>query len=372
MVLGAIVGLVVTLAAPTAQASWAATPRATWVPTSGATFATASTDDRVYVGGSFSHVRNPATGQVVSRSRIFAIDRTTGALVAGFSPAVDGTVRTIAVSADGATVYIGGDFTSVDGFTRTRLAALTLTGQVVASWSPAASRTVFEILTVGNFLYLAGKFPRIDGVARGGLARVFASSGELDRSWHAPTKGGRPRSLVIADGALLVGGSFTAVKGQPREFLASVSLDTGDPTAWRPVPACDTCTVMDLAVSDNSVYGAVAGPGGRVVRWSLGTGRIDWAVRGDGNVQAVEVADGVVYAGGHFGPSFGGAVRHQLAAVDQTTGALLDWAPDLGSRDFPGVWVIHADSDFLRIGGGFRSFEGTPAGRFAELARIAA
>lgn len=366
----AVAGVLTVAGTTSASAAYTTVPTTTWSPTKGSVFAIATTADRVYVGGSFTRLRDPATGRMATRQRIFAFDRATGALIQSFDPAVNGIVRAIAVSPDGTRVYIGGQFTSVDGVSRTRLAALTASGTVVPGWDPSASRTVFDIVEHDGYLYLAGTFARIDGVNRGGMARLVAATGALDRPWRAATRGGKPRTLALGNGVLYVGGSFTSIKSQPRTYLAAVSLTNGDPTAWDPQPACDGCNLFDVATSGGSVYGAAGGPGGRAVRWNSGSGRIDWAVRADGNVQAVEVADGVLYAGGHFGPRFGGTERHQLAAVNASTGSVLPWAPDLGTNDFPGVWVVHATSDDLFVGGGFRSFEGTPQRRLAELAEV--
>ena len=359
----ALAGLVVV----PAEAAYSPQPRETWSANS-VVFAVATHGDRVYIGGRFTNVRNVATGQTVKRSRVAAFDATTGQLITSFNPTVNGDVRAIAVSDDGSRIFLGGKFTDVDGFARSRLAALDRSGNVVATWTPSASGLVKDLLVDGTDVFVAGPFGKLDGKGRGGLAKVSATTGSLG-SWKVPTRGGRPWAIAnSSDGSdLLIAGSFTSLEGQPRVFLGAATKDSGDVTPWRPEAICDTCQLYDVTADGDGVFGAVGGPGGRAARWSSATGALQWAVRGDGNVQAVAVADGVLYAGGHFGPTFAGQTRHQLAALNPSSGRLLTWDPRLGGRDHPGVWALDPGQNFLRVGGGFRYVAGVPQSRFAEF-----
>ena len=366
--LGVALALVVVgLVASPVEASYSDTSRPTWSPRS-TVFAITVQGDRVYIGGKFTKLKNIATGQYVTRNRIAAFDASSGDLITSFNPNVNGTVRAIAVSDDGGTVYIGGEFTSVDGTARSRVAALTSSGSVISGWSPSASSTVRDLVIAGSDLFLAGTFGKVDGAARGGLARVDAATGALS-TWKVPTTGGRPRSIFPSPNGtdLIIAGSFSGLEGQARPFLGSATLDYGDVTEWAPPAACDTCDIFDVVAAGGDVFGAVGGGGGRAVKWSATTGALQWSVRSDGNAQAVAVVGTTLYVGGHFGPTFAGQARGQLAAVSTGTGQLLPWAPDLGTSYFPGVWALAASADFLRVGGGFRSVAGVPQARYAEL-----
>jgi hypothetical protein len=355
------------LVASPAQSAYSDTSRPTWSPRS-TVFAIAVHGDRVYIGGKFTKLKNIGTGQYVTRNRIAAFDASSGDLITSFNPNVNGTVRAIAVSGDGSTVYIGGEFTSVDGVARSRVAALDAYGSVVPGWSPSASSTVRDLVLVGSDVFLAGTFGKVNNASRGGLARVDAATGALN-SWKVPTNGGRPRSIFPAPNGtdLIVAGSFSGLEGQPRPFLGSATLDTGDVTGWNPPAACDTCDIFDIVAAGGDVFGAVGGGGGRAVKWSAATGALQWAVHSDGNAQAVALDGGTLYVGGHFGPTFAGQQRSQLAAVNSSSGQVLPWAPDLGTAYFPGVWALDVSTDFLRVGGGFREVAGVPQARYAEL-----
>ena len=72
----------------------------------------------VYVAGSFTSARPagaPAGVGETPRSNILAYDITTGVLVPGFAPVLNAQARVITASPDGSRLYVGGDFTRVDG-----------------------------------------------------------------------------------------------------------------------------------------------------------------------------------------------------------------------------------------------------------------
>ena len=371
VILGAALGLGValvtaSLAAPSAQA---VAGRPLWAAT-GTVFTTATAGGRIYIGGKFLKLRNTSQGGSREVSRLAAFSQSTGELL-DWAPRADGDVRALEVARDG-TVYIGGNFTSVNGVPRSRIAAISPTGQLVAGFAPQIDKTVRSLTIQGGSLFAAGQFGRVDGQPRRGLVKLSLATGEVDPGWKANTTGGRAWASAGSRGTgrVIVGGSFTAVNGQPRPFLASVSAATGAVSAWAPTAACASCAILDLDTdTSGNVYAGVGGArGGRAASWSQSSNDMRWRVRGDGNVQAIAWAGGVVYAGGHFGPVFDGRARNQLAALSSNNGDLLPYRVDLGSNYYPGVWDISADSDYLRIAGGFASVDGTSAARYAELA----
>ncbi|CAA9356027.1 MAG: hypothetical protein AVDCRST_MAG34-2095 [uncultured Nocardioidaceae bacterium] len=347
-------------AAPTTQ------PAPSWVP-NGTVYAVAHVGNVVYLGGKFTALRDPATGAQVARARVAALDATTGALIRDWNPGANGVVRAIAVGSNG-TVYLGGDFTAAGGRTAVRLAAISPSGASVSGWSASANGVVQDIWASGSSVYVGGRFGSVNGRSRGGVAKLAAATGALQSAFDAKMGGGRVWAIEPSPdgGSLVLGGWFTSLSGQSRLFAGAVSLDTGEVTGWRPPSECSTCYVMGLASDSSSVYAATAGPGGRVVAWSGTTGSRRWVRGGDGNVQAVDVHGGVVYAGGHFGPKFSGTTRHQLAAMNASTGALLSYSLPFSGNDHPGVWSVEADASGLRLGGGF-TFAGNPAARYAYL-----
>lgn len=340
-------------------------PDETWVP-NGIVNAMVRHGDRLYIGGQFTALINPRTGERARRPGLAALDAATGQPVASWRPEVAGQVWALDVGPDG-TVYAGGTFTSQGSAAADHLAAFTATGDPVPGWTAAtANNTVHDLVATGDGVYVGGSFGQVNGVSRNGMARLDAA-GELDRTFNARLTGGRVRAMTRAgDGTLVIGGTFQQIHGLDRPFTGRVDPTTGEPTGWAPQPACDSCPVLDLSLVDGTVYGGTAGRGGRAVAWSLASGARLWVARGDGDVQAIDAYDGLVFAAGHFGPDFAGQERHQLAVLDAGTGELAAYAPRFTGNDRPGIWAVLAEPEALHLGGAF-DLAGAAATRYARL-----
>lgn len=346
-----------------ASAAYQTNAASSWVP-NGTVYAMAQSGNRIYLGGSFTSLTDPVSGATVARARLAAVDATTGALVTDWNPGADNTVRALAVGGDG-TVYAGGAFTTAAGVAASRLTAITATGRPVSGWTAAANSTVRDIVVDSTNIYVGGQFGAINGVKRPRLARLAAATGAVDTTFDARVAGGTVHAMAKAGGSLVVGGTFTTLSGAARQFSGSVSLSTGAVTGWAPAALCDTCTVLDVATDGTRVYQAVGGSGGRAVAFSLSSGGQVWARSGDGNVQAVAVHNGVVYAGGHFS-TFLQQPQRQVVQLSATNGAVLSYAIPFTGSDAIGVWAILVDAAALRIGGGFRIAD-KPAARYAAF-----
>ncbi len=81
--------------------------------------------DVMYVGGSFTQVRNPNSTTPVGRNNVFAFRATAPhTIYASWNPNVNGQVDTVACAPDG-DVYLGGQFTTVGGVAVRNLAKVT-------------------------------------------------------------------------------------------------------------------------------------------------------------------------------------------------------------------------------------------------------
>lgn len=372
--LSALLAVILLVAlAPAAMADYSPVTKATWVP-NGGVHAVAVAGPYLYLGGVFTSLKNAATGEVVTRTRLARITVSTGELDRTWAPTASDDVRALAVSEDGTELFLGGYFRSVSGVTRTRLAAVSTSGAgaLVTSWVASASGTVRAMFVKSGLLYVAGGFTDLDGATRTYAGAVTESTGALDPSFRPAIGAYTFAAMPSPDGAtVLIGGEFLAVGGQARNYIASVDAVTGAVSGWNPAPGCSTsdstnpCWVLDLVPKGTSVYAAIAGPGGRVVAYNSSTGAVRWKVYADGDVQTIAVDDKLVYAGGHFDPDFGGTTRTMLAAVDQTTGAVDSaFAPVLHTA-YPGVEDLAATPDFLVAAGDFTNASGTGQAMFA-------
>ncbi len=316
----------------------------------------------LYLGGEFTSLRpygNTAGVGEVPRDHLAAIDRDTGALLP-WNPGADKGVYALAASFSGATIVVGGHFTTLGGVPRQRLGSVTSAGAVTA-WAPSVDTKVLSIALGPSRIYVGGTFATVDGQARSRLA-AFSSSGVLDGTWQ-PTADDRVRVMTLAaDGTVLVGGDFTTIGGLALPHLVRLSATSGASLAWSVHP---DYPIYDLQATSTAVYAAGNGTGGHVDRYST-TGVRTWSVQTDGGVQAVAMVGGAVFGGGHFDNicsatvSSGGslyecpssiAVRHKLVGLDEATGTLLAWNP--GADSSLGVFALTPSGSRLAAGGDF-------------------
>ncbi|MEV4159627.1 hypothetical protein [Nonomuraea dietziae] len=359
--------VVLVSASPARAADYSTQPRNNWLPNARVS-AIAHTGDRVVIAGDFTSLRNPVTGESVARGRIAMLDAATGDLVRSWAPAANGSVRALAVG--GGRVFAGGDFTTVAGQSRSRLVALDqASGAVIGGWNPAANGSVRALAVIGYTLYAGGQFTFVAGQARTRLAAIDAAGGALRAGWVSAANATVYTLAARTDGgALLVGGLFTTLGGTTRNYLGSLDTASGAVTGWQPPPGCmvpsNQCIVTDLAVEGDSAYASIAGPGGRLAAYHLGTGARRWERLADGDVESVAVRDGRVYAGGHFCPDFSGFTRCDFAAVDAATGAVdPDFAPTANGQ----IFALDAGADALRAGGAYSQLNGQSRPYYTEF-----
>src|SRR5919108_4338254 len=87
---------------------------------------------KVVVGGTFTTVRRAGTSQDLTRNYLFAFDMQTGVVDPNFVPQLNNVVLALAPGPDGSSVFVGGQFGTVNGLTYRNLARLRLSdGQPV-------------------------------------------------------------------------------------------------------------------------------------------------------------------------------------------------------------------------------------------------
>jgi hypothetical protein len=126
----------------------------------------------VFIGGAFSKVGG------LKRLRLAQVDATTGAVLP-WAPTSDNQINTIAVTPT--LLYIGGDFDVMDGQPRSDLAAVDYSGALSTTWHPAADDRVRVITPSldGSSLFVGGDFLSIDG---SGVQKILARLSPVDGS----------------------------------------------------------------------------------------------------------------------------------------------------------------------------------------------
>ncbi|GIJ42100.1 hypothetical protein Vwe01_54250 [Micromonospora andamanensis] len=323
----------------------------------------------VFVGGSFTQIRQTASSAWTARSYLFAYDRTSGTISTAFLPVLDGAVNSL-IAGPGGTLIVGGAFKNVNGVSRRNLVALEpSTGMIIDSWvGRSDGGTVRDLVLHGNWLYVAGAFNWLNGTAHAGLGRLNATTGAIDPTFNINTSVGRHGTNMYAwtidvspdGGTLVVGGNFLYVNELPRNQIALVDV-TGTPSVidWsseRFVAPCANPTtfvhyVQDVRFGGDGTWFVVGTNGGSgwpsaycdaLVRFETahrGSGQVATWVNFTGNdtITSVEVADNIIYLGGHFrwlnNPNASdragnGAIdRLGIGAVTPATGMPVNWNP---------------------------------------------
>lgn len=155
-----------------------------------------------------------------------------GELDQGFSPAlgVAGSIFTTATQGDGK-VLVAGQFAFMNGVPRGGIARLNADGSVDSSFNPGTGFTGIPnrlVLQPDGKILAAGGFTQFNGVAVPGIVRMH-SDGSIDNTFSVTTSGVGALALQ-ADGKILIGGNFTTVNGVSRTGIArletSGALDT--------------------------------------------------------------------------------------------------------------------------------------------------
>ncbi|MEM6321521.1 MAG: delta-60 repeat domain-containing protein, partial [Bacteroidota bacterium] len=153
-----------------------------------------------------------------------------GSLDTSFDPGsgTNATVQSVAVQSDGK-VLIGGDFTTVNGTSRARIARLNADGSLDTSFDPG-SGTNGDVQSVAvqsdGKVLIGGFFTTVDGTGRRRIARLNAD-GSLDTSFDpgSGTNATVQSVAVQSDGKVLIGGDFTSVDGTSRNSIARLNAD---------------------------------------------------------------------------------------------------------------------------------------------------
>ncbi|WP_205327911.1 hypothetical protein [Glycomyces sp. YM15] len=322
--------------------------------------------DIVYSGGVFTRARN-TDGTFARRTYLAAVNSATGALLP-FAPVLNGSVHEVKTA--GEYLYIAGRFTEVDGVARSRAARFRLdTGELDTAWNPKPSATVYSIEPVGSTVYLGGTFQSVGGFVQPALAAVSAVDGMPVTGFTPKVTEGSVRDLQYGHDRLYVAGAFSMIEGEKKYGkLGAVNPSTGvvDATFESKVYVL----TREVEVAGDRVFAALDGRGGEIRAFTR-SGETLWYQATDGGMQTVEVWGATVIGGGHFdkacvtnhagpqGQCVDGvrAPRGKLLAVDMD-GKLLDWNP--AANGVVGAWdaTAHPSGSNLTVGGSFTTFGG--------------
>jgi hypothetical protein len=287
------------------------------------------------------------------------LDATTGAPDFSAIPSANGPVRALLASPDGATLYVAGEFTHLDGATRNHLAAIDVATGAVTPFDPNLDGAVLSLALHGSTLYVGGTFSHVGAIPARNLARIDVTTGAADPTWQPVPDRAVDAIAVSPDGTTVyAGGAFLTIGGTNRAYLASIN-EQGLATTWRPsVPK--VVFALQILSDGSAVFAGTGGQsddGNNLIKYlPTGTSPELFRVHSDGDVQALSLSpdEQTIYVGGHMKnvklPV--AAKRAEVFALATSDGALRSFNPDLDIR-FKGVWAIDTTANSVVLGGEF-------------------
>lgn len=262
-----------------------------------------------------------------------------GSVDTDFNTAVgaDGEVFSLAVQRDNK-VVIGGEFSSVDYVTRTRLARLdAVNGSLDLSFLPTGSGPNGTVRTLLNQsddrILIGGSFTLVNGVVRNRISRLNYD-GSVDTSFNPGSGADGPvhtlaETFLSGSRKVLIGGAFTVINSVARNAVARLNDDG----------SLDTSFATGLG-ANGSVFAVAAYP-------------------------TNSVNAGKTLIGGDF-TFYNGISRTRLARLNQDGSLDTSFDPGSGANDVVRALAIQTDGRVL-VGGSFTNFADAPLNRIARL-----
>jgi large repetitive protein len=371
---------------------------------------------RVFIAGTFTSAANTiAPTTTINQPYLLSYNLNTGLIDTQFRPTFGGGgVTAVEATPDGTKLFVAGDFNTVGGVTRQKVASLNLTtGAPISTFAftQSTNNQATALAATNSTLYVGGRFTRINGQLRTGLAAVDTASGAVDMSFDNQLSGGigvngalgvPQLKLTHDESKLLVVHTGRQIDGQDRLGMGIIDTATKQLLPWRSqlwdenlgrVGGVTRIYGGDIA-PDDSYFVVSSGSGGdappisdTVVAYPIDAppGTEDnvqplWISRHFDSIYSVAITEVAVYVGGHFGfiesPTsddpwpgldnvgygtgqglagygLGDQVvrRDHIAAISPVDGKALEWYPMGGSNSFEGDKAMEATPRGLLIGG---------------------
>jgi PKD repeat protein len=367
--------------------------------------------DNVYIAGSFSTIANTTANNKTSYTRrgLAMYNLNTGLVSTAFNPTINGSIDAVEASPDGTKLFVGGNFSTVNGTTRRDVVSLNpTTGAVNTGFTANADGKVAELAVSNTTVYMGGTYSHVNNVAKGALAAVNINTGAVISNFSNDLSGGigtngtaGVQRLVLSpdQSRLLVVHTAKQIAGQDRYGAALINANTNQLLPWNTNLWKDNLQYVGGiqrayggAISpDGSYFVVTSGSGGdrppindTAIAFPMDGGADPsnvqplWITRCFDSIYSVAISEKAVYIGGHFAwnesptapdpwpgldnvgygtgqglsaYALGDAVvrRDHLGALDPATGHALEWNP--GSLSVEGNKAMEVTPRGLFTGG---------------------
>ena len=313
-------------------------------------------DGKMVLGGSFTSYNGVSSNGIVRIQSDGGLD-TSFNFGTGFRGTLQNAVNALAIQSDGK-ILVGGEFTTYNGVSRTRLARINSDGSLDTSFNPGTilNNTVFALaIQSDGKILVGGSFLSLNRLAR------FNSDGTLDSPFHTTVNNTVFAVAVQTDGKILLGGSFTSFNGTGRFYFARVNSDGSLDNLFNP---------SSFVTPNGAVRSLVIQSDGKIVVGGLfkdfsfpsilarvnsdGSTDLSFNPLAFGNfVSALAIqGDGKILATGSFNLNFGGGItRNGVIRVNNDGSLDASFDPGAGHSSFnPRSFrsVATSSIDFIR------------------------
>jgi hypothetical protein len=308
------------------------------------------------------------TTPAVVKSR--AIDSPWGVTGIAGNTATEGNVEVQAFTQSGQTMYVGGNFASVqrdgagtDRVSQPFLAAFDVaTGEWVSSFRPVLDEQVHALATLPDGTVVAGgEFTSANGAAAAGVVALDPTTGQAVPTWNLKVENRTAklvvRTLDVQDGWLYVGGALTHMTGGRRaaavatQNLGRVEVGDGTPsTTWNP-KLNGTVNDVDATADGQRVYAVgyfgkangIAANKAAVLTTAAGAALAQpftpsWSSAKNNYQRSVTSVGGRVYFGGSEHSLFG----YDPATMNRVSGSIMKAHGDVQVIASDGAGLIYA------------------------------
>jgi hypothetical protein len=318
-------------------------------PINGAVRALAVVDNHLYVGGQFTDIDGSP------RSRIAKWD---GAAWSNLGAGVNGDV--LAMTAKNGFLYVGGTFTGADVLVVSNIAKWDTSTNTWSQLGGGANGTVYALTSDETHIYVGGSFNQVNGNVNTSNIAKLSISGD---TWSEIPGGvnGNVFALQMIGSDLYVGGTFTAVGNLS---VAAENIAKFNGTTWNSLGGGAEGEVTALAASGSNLYvggffstvndGAVSA--NNIAKWT-GSSWVQLGLGVNNAVKAIKVVGNKVYAGGNF-TTAGGSSANGVATWESSAwsnpGSVSNgfvWDPVSVSNGI--VWDLESEGNDLYVGANF-------------------
>ncbi len=208
-------------------------------------------DGKIVIGGQFANYNGTGRNNM---ARLNA----DGTLDAGFSQGTgpNDIVYTAVVQIDG-TIIIGGNFSTYNGTSRSKICRINPNGTVDGTFSPGVgpSATVTSTATQGDGkIIIVGNFSAVGATPRNRIARLNIG-GSLDASFN-PGAGANKEietSSLQSDGKIIIGGNFSEFDGTPLNHIGRIDSNGAADFLFNPSTGANSSVLTTAIQNDGKV-----------------------------------------------------------------------------------------------------------------------